>query len=156
MSVFSKFLGIARVDSLQLNDGSSANIGSTIYQKRVTLTSTQVLALHGTPVALVAAPGTGKYISISEVMGYVTFNANAYSGSNNVEFRYTDGSGAKVTGDAAAAWLNSGSSAAVKCIAAAVTPVANAAVVAVVPVANPTAGDSTVTFELKYRIVTLP
>ncbi|HEX4775082.1 MAG TPA: hypothetical protein VH234_06215 [Candidatus Saccharimonadales bacterium] len=121
---------------------------------RVTLTSAQILALHGTPITLVAAPPAGKVISVDEIVGKLTFKSTQYTGANAVEFRYTDGSGAKVTGDAASAWLDGSVTAYVKTIAAAVTPI-NAAVVAAVPSANPAAGDSTVTFDVLYRIVTL-
>lgn len=120
----------------------------------IVLTSAQVLALNSTPITLVPAPGAGKYISVDEVVATVNFNSVAYTGANAVEVRYTDGSGSKVTGDLAAAWLNSASTAGVKSVAAAVTPLANAAVVAAVPSANPAAGNSTVKVSVLYRIVT--
>ena len=122
---------------------------------RVTLTSAQILALNTTPITLVGAPGANKYISVDEIVGILDFGSAAYVGTNAVEFRYTNGAGAKVTGDGANAWLNSASSAAVKTVAAAVTPVANAPVVASVPTANPTTGDGTITFDVLYRVVSL-
>lgn len=132
--------------------GSRGLIGVT-ERKIVTLTAAQVKALNSTPQTLIAAPGAGKCISIDEIVARVNFASIAFTGANAVELRYTDGSGAKVTGDAAAAWLNSSSSTPVKVIGAAVTPVENAAVVAAVPTANPGAGDSTVTFDIIYRTV---
>lgn len=156
MSTFSKFLGIARAKSLELINSSGAGGNSKIYQTKVTLTAAQIKALNSTPVTLVPAPGAGKVVSIVEINGYLNYGTTQYTGNNNVELRYTDGSGAKVTGDLAYAWLLGAASAAVKAVAAAVTPVVNAAVVAAVPSANPTAGDSTVTLEIFYRIVTLP
>jgi hypothetical protein len=154
MSIINKFLGWATADQLTLNDGS--NNPSVQKQFRVTLTAAQVKALFTTPQTLIAAPGAGKYLTLDEIFGYVSFGTVAFTGANAVEVRYTNGSGAKVSGDLAAAWLNSSANTAVKGIAAAVTPVANAGIVVAVPTANPGAGDSTVTFEGTYRIVTLP
>ena len=140
-------------------NGKSGNAGLANNEVQVAegvITSAQLLAIHTTPIALVAAPGAGKYISVDEIVMTMNFGTIQYTGSNAVEIRYTDGSGAKATGDAASAWLDLGSTSAVKVIAAAVTPVANAAVVAAVPVANPAAGDGTVSYSVAYRIVTLP
>lgn len=149
MSIFSKFLGIAKADSLQLGN-------QIAYTKRVTLTAAQVKALHTTPVSLVAAPGAGKYILVDDIAATLNYGTAAFTGNNAVEIRYTDGAGAKVTGDLAYAWLLGTATAAVRAVPAAVTPVANAAVVAAVPTADPAAGDSTVSIEVSYRVVTLP
>lgn len=123
----------------------------------VTVVTGSVLTLNTTPVELVAAPGAGKVILIEEITGKLVFNSVAYTGSNALEFRYTNGSGAKVTADLSSAFLNSASGtnyATVKSVVTAVTPVANAPVVVFVPSANPGAGNSPLVFKVKYRIVT--
>jgi len=123
----------------------------------VTIPTAQVLTLNGTPRSLVAAPGAGKIVLIEEITCKLVFNSVAYTGSNALEFRYTNGSGAKVTADIAAAFLNSASGTnygTVKGVVTALTPVANAAVVVFVPTADPGAGDSGLVFTIKYRIVT--
>lgn len=127
-----------------------------VAQRRTTvLTTAQVLALHTTPVSLIPAPGAGKYIEVISVVAKTTFNTIAYTGSNALELRYTDGSGVKVTGDIAAALVNAAATRADKALGAAVAVmVANAAVVAVVPVADPAAGNSPITIDVLYRIVT--
>lgn len=167
MSVISKFLGnilqpnqTATFKSFTAQNGTggqAATFDSQGQQRaRVTLTSAQIKALNTTPITLVAAPGAGVYVSVDEIVATLNFGTTPYTGANAMEFRYTNGSGAKVTGDAASAWIDSASSAAVKVIAAAVTPVANAAVVASVPTANPAAGDSTISLDIYYRLVTIP
>lgn len=123
---------------------------------KVTFTATQVKSLFTAPISLIPAPGTGKYISVDEVLAKVaSTGATAYTGANAVEIRYTDASGAKATGDLAAAWLNNTTDRVDKAIAAAITPVANAALVACVPTANPGAGTGVVTFDILYRVVSL-
>lgn len=145
MSVITKIAGKIK--------GSDGIIG-VAERKRITLTSAQVLALFTTPVTLVAAPAAGKYISVDEVVATLNFNSVAYTGANALEIRYTDGAGAKVTGDIAAAALNAAATRTDKAIGAAVTSaVAAAPIVAAVPTANPAAGNSTLTIDVLYRVV---
>ena len=120
----------------------------------VTFSSAQLLALHTTPITLVAAPGTGKTIIVDEVIWKTTYATSAYTGSNAIEIRYTDGSGSKVSADVPAAVLNisSGTQSYIS-RGASVAYTTNAAVVAVVPAADPAAGAGTATATVKYRIV---
>lgn len=131
--------------------GSDGVIG-VAQRKRVSLSSAQILALNTTPVTLVPAPGAGRAVDVVSVTASLTAGTQ-YTGSNAVEVRYTNGSGTKVTGDLAAAWLNSATNRADKAVAAAATLTANAAVVAFVPTANPGAGTGTVTIDVLYRVV---
>lgn len=122
--------------------------------KSVVLSSAQILDLHDTPIALVPAPGAGKYVEVLEIVGKSIVGETAYTGSNALEFRYTDGSGTKVTGDLASTFINVASGTQVaKAIGAAAVLTANAPVVAVVPVANPAAGDGVITLYVSYRII---
>ena len=123
-----------------------------------TLSSAQILDLHDTPVALVPAQGAGTVVIVDEVVAKMTFLTAAYTGSNALEFRYTDGSGAKVSADLPSTLLNAASGViygSVKGVVTALVPVANAAVVAVVPVADPAAGSGTLTGFIRYHVVTL-
>jgi len=143
--IYSDFAGLFR---------KSQGIEGVIRRKRVTLTSAQILALYTTPVEIIAAPGTGYYNDVLSVMAINDYNSVAYTGANALELRYTNASGAKVTGDLAAAFINSASDRADKAVGVAVTAVSNAAVVAAVPTANPGAGNGTITLDIQYR--TLP
>lgn len=122
----------------------------------VTLTSANILALTTTPITLVAAPGAGKYVIIESIVVKNVFGTMAYDGTNALEFRYTDGSGVKVTGDIASAFINlaSGTRVDVAIASAIAIAVANAAVVVSVPVTNPTAGDGIITISIRYHIIT--
>lgn len=135
--------------------GSQGIIG-VAERRTVTLTTAQLLALFSTPVEIVPAPGTGKYISVDEiVVKGPASGSTAYTGANAVEARYTNGAGSKVTGDIAAALLNSVTSRVDKVIGAAVTAVANAPVVLAVPTANPGAGTGSLTVDVIYRVVNI-
>lgn len=135
-------------------DYKPRSIPGIAQRVRVTLSSAQILALNSTPVSLIGAPGANKYISVDEIIAKNTFNSVAYTGANALEVRYTDGSGVKVTGDLAAAFINAASTRVDKAVGAAVAvAVANAAVVAAVPSANPGAGNGTITFDILYRVV---
>ncbi len=122
---------------------------------RTTLTAAQVKALHTTPITLVPAPGSNAVIVVESIDAQLTFNANAYTGANALEFRYTDGSGTKVTADMSSTFLDNSATAYdhVAGVVTEITPVANAAVVVAVPTANPAAGDSVIRFVVKCRII---
>lgn len=122
--------------------------------KRVTLTSAQILALNSTPVTLIPA-FSQSLIIVEGITARLNFNSVAYTGANAVEFRYTDASGAKVTADMAAAFLNSSSTSYnhVAGVVTALTPVINSPLVVRVPTANPGDGDSTLDIFIKFYTV---
>lgn len=137
---------------------ATVRLGEDVFRSTtVTVTTAQVLALNTTPITLVAAPGAGKILQVIEVTAKLVFNSVAYTGSNALEFRYTDGSGAKVTADIASTFINTASGtayASVKGVVTALTPVANAPIVVFVPTANPAAGNSAIVFTVSYRVIT--
>jgi len=126
-----------------------------VYNK-ITLTPTQVKALHSTPVTLVPSQGGSKSIIIvDDITAYLNYAGTPYTGANNLEFRYTDGSGTKVTADMTSTFLNSAASAYSYApgVTSTFTPVTNAPIVVAVPVANPAAGTSPLTFLVHYRVL---
>jgi hypothetical protein len=118
----------------------------------IVLTPTQVKALFSTPITLVPAYGAGTFIEVQNISAKLTYGSAQYAGANNLEFRYTDGSGVKVTSDITAAWLNSAATAYYSAPSAAGVAAANAPVVVAVPTANPTTGDSPVTLEVWFTV----
>ena len=142
-------LGTTTETALTTKDGNS--VLSRVY---ITLTSAQVLALNATPVTVIPAPATGKFIDVSSYNFRVNFNSVQYTGANNIEMRFTNGSGTKVGSDIPAASLNAASTAAsyYQGTDAAGAITLNAPVVLSVPTANPAAGNSTVTIEIFYSV----
>lgn len=135
--------------------GEEDNRKDLKFIKRFTLTSAQILTLNTTPITLITA-FLNSVIIIEGITARLNFNTTAYTGANNLEFRYTNGSGAKVTADMANTFLNSSSTAydQVAGVATELTPVLNTPIVVVVPTANPATGNSTLDLFIKYRVIT--
>jgi hypothetical protein len=138
---------------------SGGSSGGTALSILTTISAAQVKALFTTPIDLVVAPGAGKINVVDRITFASTFNTTAYAGANNLEFRYTNAAGAKVTADMAAATLNFAAGVKYSTVAGVVTellPVVNSKIVVCVPVANPTLGDSIVKIRTDYKVFTLP
>lgn len=154
-------------DAVQLQTNTAlSDYKSYLAYNSITLTPAQIKALNTTPITIVQAPvpanpsgSTGTtpkaVIIVDSIVARLTYGGTAYTGANNLEFRYTNGSGAKVTADIGSAWLDSSASAyqCAPAVTAAFAPVANAPIVVSVPTANPGAGNSPITFTIHYRIV---
>lgn len=132
--------------------GRMHNNDSILSRAYITLTSAQILALNATPITLIPAYGASTVIIVKRVTAKLNFNSVAYTGANNLETRYTDGSGAKAASDMTAAFINSAASAFYNAPDAAVLAVANAPIVVTVPTASPAAGNSTMSIEVEFAI----
>jgi hypothetical protein len=132
-------------------------IGTGVKVAERTLTAAELKALYTTPLALVAAPGATKCLAVVEVFAKYVFTTTAFTGSNNLEFRYTSSNGAKATADINASFLLSASGTnyrSVKGIVTEQTPVVNAPIVIDVPSADPAQGLGTMKVTVVYRVVT--
>lgn len=121
---------------------------------RYTLSSAQILALNSTPVTIVPA-FLNSLIIVEGIDAKLIFNTTAYTGANNLEFRYTNAGGAKVTADMASTFINSSATAYdhVAGVVTELTPVINTPIVVRVPTANPGTGDSTISLFIRFRLV---
>lgn len=64
-----------------------------VQNKKITLTSAQILDLHNTPVELLPSPGANKFIHVLGIYTYLDFNSIAYVTSPNSEIRVRYGNG---------------------------------------------------------------
>lgn len=92
--------GSAVIDNASI---TSAKISTDVIQvATVNLSAAQIIAMYTTPVTLVAGV-TGKTIVIDDIVLKMTTTATQFTGGGALEIRYTNGSGAKVSADIAAA-----------------------------------------------------
>jgi hypothetical protein len=143
-----------RVDSTGLVFASAIEDAPSIcVVSRVTVPTASVLALHSTPYTLIPAQGSRTILVVDSITAQLKYQTAAYTGTNNLEFRYTDGSGTKVVGDMPTSFLNSGSTTYWTSWPINLAPTVGAAVVLAVPTANPAAGTSPIIFVINYRLV---
>jgi hypothetical protein len=145
----------AASQSLWFSFGGGAGVGAA-QSVAVSLSSAQILALNATPVTLIPAPGAGRVILVNDITMQMTRTGTAYSNGGALEFRYTDGSGAKVSADIAAALVTTGGAgvayASVLGIEASITPVVNSPVVVDNASAAFITGTGTAKLSIAYRI----
>lgn len=123
---------------------------------KTTITAAQMLALSGTPVTLLAAPGAGLLIQIFSVIAYVNFNTTAYAAGSVLQVLENSIAVATTT----AALINTTTAIAIQMAlpllgTTASLGAANSAVTLGVAGSNFTTGNSPVDIILSYTIVTL-
>ena len=124
----------------------------------VNLSAANIIAMGTTPVELIAAPAAGKMILVESLTFKMVRTSTAFTGGGAVEFRYTNGSGAKVTADIAATVVTTGGAGTeynhVGGVIASFTPVAAANIVITNATAPFADGTGTAVVTLKYRVIT--
>lgn len=121
-----------------------------------TLTSAEVLALNTTPISLVSAPVAWSYIIVDRITASIDFTAAAYATNTTMEFRYTNGSGTKVTADIASLLAATADKIqSVWGIETEITLTSAASVVATVATGDPVTWDSDVKVTIEYRILSI-
>lgn len=123
-----------------------------------TIATGAVATLNATPVTVIAAPGAGKYIEVISCHWMLDFESAAYDGAaagEDLALKYTNASGDQVAGLVDHDGFGNASAdahAIVKGVA--VTPVANAAVVAHILTGEwyAAAGDSPVKYNIRYIV----
>lgn len=147
-------------DSLPVEFSTLSSVNQYAAISRVTLTPAQILLLKTTPQVLVPQPGALSVIIVESITARVLYGGTAFTGANALEFRYTDGSGTKVTADMPNTFINSAANAFyhAPAVTTAFVPIEggndkNGRIVVCVPTADPAAGNSSMTIVTKYRVV---
>lgn len=157
--------GIISSNSGEMFVQSSAGDQLGRYQDTA-VSSAQILALNGTPITLVSAPGANKTIIVNKVVFFLDYNSAAYAGiaaGEDLAVRYTNGSGDIVSAVEATGFLDQTSdqyrvglqASAAGTADSEVTPVVNAGVVLHMTTGNITTGDSPMGVRVFYDIVDL-
>jgi len=147
--------------------GSSCTIAAgAISQATITLSSAQILALHTTPIQIVAAPGAGYYIQVITSSYALLFNSIAYVnnyppvifyGNNNTPAADPGSAAALITATGNYFYNNGyNSSAPTGTSAANISLYENKALYVGTIVGNPTTGNSTIMVTVNYIVVPLP
>lgn len=120
----------------------------------VEITSEELLAMNTTPKVIVPAAWAWTTIIVDKIIASLDYGTAAYATNTTLEFRYTDGSGTKVTADIAAL-LNATADKVVSVwgIEAATVLTPAAAVVALVATGDPVTWDSPITITTVYRVI---
>lgn len=127
---------------------------SQAFYKDFVLTAAQMDTLNATPVTVLAAPGAGLVILVQGILLQV--NATGFTafelGSGVLEFKYTDGSGAKTVTDVTNAVVETATDVMDWCPGIVCAPLANALICAHAS-ADVSAGTGNIQGRIFYRTV---
>lgn len=131
---------------------------AAIYSAELDITTAQVLALNGTPLEIVAAPGAGYAIAVIGASFKSTFNSVAYATNTNLmlitdtatseQFNYSTGLAFTVSTHKQMVVKSAGAVGLTQLIE-------NKALQVKVETGDPTAGNSGIKIYITYRIITL-
>lgn len=132
-----------------------------VITTNVTVATGELLALNATPKQLIAAPGSGKALILIDAQFNLPYNSAAYAGiaaGEDLEIRYTNGSGQLVATVETTGFLDATANAfrhVYPAAAAAITPADNAALVLDLAVGEITTGNSPLKVRVRHREITL-
>jgi len=134
---------------------TSCQFVQTSWVAQVTIPTAEVLTLFATPVELVAAPWTGKYILVDRITGSVDYVAAAYATNTTLEFSYGTATTACTADIAALLDKTADAVQTVWGIEAELAAAINDNIEVNVATGNPTAWDSDVKIAVQYRILSI-
>jgi len=146
-------IGASKVTAAMLNFTITANLEATL-----TIASASVLALNGTPVTIVAAPGAGKYIEVISASATMTFVSAAYAANTTLRLINAGASVPQLQDTAiliSTVTKNTRFKDVTSATAGQTQIIANTALQVDVAIGNPTTGDSIIKVKVVYRIVTI-
>lgn len=140
------------IPSIMTFDGTSWVASGTIFTKKLTLSSAQILALNSSPVTLLPSYGVGKIINIISLVGRNNFNSAAYSaGTDDLLLRQSGNTIAKLDNT----FLEAVASQTVNGTIGIGFLYSNAAITLYVASGDPITGDGTIDIYVTYQIIDL-
>ncbi len=146
------------IDSPNIPFTNIANNQSYRVVRYFTLSSAQILALKSQAVTIIPPYPLKSFVIVEGItarLSFVSPGGVAYTGAGNLEFRYTDGSGTKVTADIPNTFINSSSTSYyyAPAVTTAFVPLAGTPVVVRVNGTDPLNGNGTITLVITYRVI---
>jgi hypothetical protein len=128
------------------------------YIADLTISSAQILALNGTPLTIVSAPGAGYYIDVVSATSQMTFGSAAYATNTTLQLINTGAAVAQMQDTAillSTVNKNTKFSSVTAAAAGQTQVIVNTDLQVKVATANPITGDSAIKVSVIYRIVTV-
>ncbi len=130
----------------------------TYLEASLTIPTASVLVLNGTPLTIVAAPGSGKYIEVISASVNMTYKSIAYATNTIVQLINTGADIAQIEESyilPATVSKNTKFNSSLSVAAGQTQIITNTALQVKVKTGNPTAGDSDIIVKVLYRIITI-
>ena len=124
----------------------------------LTIPTASVLTGNGTPLTIVANPGSGRYIEVISASSQMTFVTTPYASNTTLQLICNGADVAQVQDTAillSSVTKNTKFKDVTSAIAGQTQLLSNTALMVKVATGNPTAGDSAITVSVVYRIVTI-
>lgn len=74
-------------DQVQIYDATGQPTNGGVRYAKLAITAAQMLALHGTPLTVLAAPGAGQYIEVIDAKLVFTFGTTQYAAGSAVQLK---------------------------------------------------------------------
>lgn len=81
--------------------------GNHLMTTKRRLTAAEIRAIYDTPIELIPSPGADKYIWVAKITAYLEYATAVFTGTGDLIFTETDGSGTEVATELPYATLNS-------------------------------------------------
>lgn len=150
--------GVATIPAGYVTNAMLATPGGTILEASLTIPTASVLTLNATPLTIVAAPGSGKYIEVISASATMTFVSAAYATNTTLQLINEGATIAQAqnTGILIGTVTKNTKFNNIVTVAAGSTQIiTNTALQVNVATGNPTLGDSNIVVKVAYRIVTI-
>lgn len=131
---------------------------ASYLEASLTIPTASILTLNGTPLTIVAAPGSGKYIEVISASCAMTYVSAAYATNTTLQLINEGAGTAQLQNTGALIGTVTKNTKFVDSAAAAAGAsqiITNTALQVKVATGNPTAGDSNIVVKVIYRIITI-